>query len=52
MILYNIDCNLTDKEFLYVDLFIITSFAFLIGKTDSFDGKMNFMFDLNVLRPI
>lgn len=39
MILYNIDCNLTDIEFLYVDLFVITSFAFLIGKTDSFDGK-------------
>ncbi|KAI5749947.1 hypothetical protein M8J76_011676 [Diaphorina citri] len=40
MILYNIDCNLTDIEFLYVDLFIITSFAFLIGKTDSFDGPL------------
>lgn len=40
MILYHIDCNLTDVEFLYIDLFIITSFAFLMGRTESFDGPL------------
>ncbi|XP_069675902.1 polyamine-transporting ATPase 13A3-like isoform X2 [Periplaneta americana] len=40
MILYSIDSNLTDIEFLYIDLFVITVFAFFFGRTEAFDGPL------------
>lgn len=35
MILYSIDTNLTDIQFLYIDLVLISAFAFFFGKTKS-----------------
>lgn len=40
LILYSIDSNLTDLEFLYIDLFIISVTAFFFGKTSSYDGPL------------
>ncbi|XP_013098214.2 polyamine-transporting ATPase 13A3 isoform X1 [Stomoxys calcitrans] len=40
MILYSIDSNLTDKQYLYVDLGLISIFAFFFGKTESFNGPL------------
>ncbi|XP_044260225.1 polyamine-transporting ATPase 13A3-like isoform X2 [Tribolium madens] len=40
LILYSIDSNLTDLEFLYIDLFIISIFAFFFGKTEAYSGKL------------
>ncbi|XP_032597910.1 polyamine-transporting ATPase 13A2 isoform X2 [Drosophila grimshawi] len=40
MILYSIDSNLTDKQYLYIDLGLISIFAFFFGKTESFDGQL------------
>lgn len=40
LILYSIDSNLTDIQFLYIDLFIISLFAFFFGKTESYDGPL------------
>ncbi|XP_054268548.1 polyamine-transporting ATPase 13A3 [Macrosteles quadrilineatus] len=40
MILYSIDSNLTDKQYLYIDLFIITTFAFLLGRTEAYPGPL------------
>lgn len=40
MILYSIDSNLTDKQYLYVDLGLISIFAFFFGKTESYDGNL------------
>ncbi|GLG93617.1 Cation-transporting ATPase [Gryllus bimaculatus] len=40
MMLYSIDSNLTDIEFLYIDLFIITVFAFFFGRTEAFEGPL------------
>ncbi|XP_055621332.1 polyamine-transporting ATPase 13A3 [Toxorhynchites rutilus septentrionalis] len=40
LILYSIDSNLTDFEFLYIDLFIIAFIAFFFGKTSSYDGPL------------
>ncbi|KAH8298702.1 hypothetical protein KR018_009473 [Drosophila ironensis] len=40
MILYSIDSNLTDKQYLYVDLGLISIFAFFFGKTEAFDGNL------------
>lgn len=40
LILYSIDSNLTDLEFLYIDLFIISIFAFFFGKTEAYNGKL------------
>lgn len=40
MILYSIESNLTDIEFLYIDLFIISVFAYFFGRTASYDGKL------------
>nr|CAD7265698.1 unnamed protein product [Timema shepardi]CAD7577247.1 unnamed protein product [Timema californicum] len=40
MILYSIDNNLSDIEFLYIDLFVITVFAFFFGRTEAFDGHL------------
>lgn len=39
MILYSIDTNLTDVEFLYIDLFIIACCAFSLGHTPPYEGK-------------
>ncbi|XP_011495006.1 PREDICTED: probable cation-transporting ATPase 13A3 [Ceratosolen solmsi marchali] len=41
MLLYSIESNLTDIEFLYIDLFIISIFAFFFGKTEAYDGPLN-----------
>lgn len=40
MILYSIDSNLTDIQYLYIDLFIISIFAFFFGRTESYSGKL------------
>ena len=40
LILYSIDSNLTDIQFLYIDLFMISVFAFFFGKTESYDGPL------------
>lgn len=40
LVLYSIDSNLTDIQFLYIDLFIISLFAFFFGKTESYDGPL------------
>ncbi|XP_073848931.1 polyamine-transporting ATPase anne boleyn isoform X2 [Musca autumnalis] len=40
MILYSIDSNLTDKQYLYIDLGLISIFAFFFGKTESFNGPL------------
>jgi len=41
MILYSIDSNLTDIEFLFIDLFIITVIAFFFGRTSSWNGELS-----------
>ncbi|XP_055922264.1 polyamine-transporting ATPase 13A3 isoform X2 [Eupeodes corollae] len=40
LILYSIDSNLTDKQFLYIDLGLISIFAFFFGKTHAYDGPL------------
>lgn len=40
MILYSIDSNLTDLQFLWIDLFLITVFAIFFGRTDSYNGPL------------
>ncbi|XP_055690412.1 polyamine-transporting ATPase 13A3 [Lutzomyia longipalpis] len=40
LILYSIDSNLTDLQYLYIDLFIISVFAFFFGKTDAYAGDL------------
>ncbi|KZC05774.1 putative cation-transporting ATPase 13A3 [Dufourea novaeangliae] len=40
MLLYSIESNLTDIEFLYIDLFIISIFAFFFGRTQAYDGPL------------
>ncbi|XP_058065557.1 polyamine-transporting ATPase 13A3 [Anopheles bellator] len=40
VILYSIDSNLTDWEYLYIDLFIISIVAFFFGKTSSYEGPL------------
>ncbi|XP_055857682.1 polyamine-transporting ATPase 13A3 isoform X2 [Episyrphus balteatus] len=40
LILYSIDSNLTDKQFLYIDLGLISIFAFFFGKTQAYDGPL------------
>lgn len=49
LILYSIDSNLTDIEFLYIDLFMISIFAFFFGKTESYDGDLVKQTPLNSL---
>ncbi|XP_023167868.2 probable cation-transporting ATPase 13A3 isoform X2 [Drosophila hydei] len=49
MILYSIDSNLTDKQYLYVDLGLISIFAFFFGKTEAYDGQLNKQVPLNSL---
>ncbi|XP_067135082.1 polyamine-transporting ATPase 13A3 isoform X1 [Centruroides vittatus] len=38
LILYTLYSNLTDMEFLYIDLFLITLFAALFGRTQPYDS--------------
>ncbi|CAL4093252.1 unnamed protein product, partial [Meganyctiphanes norvegica] len=40
MILYSIESNLTDLQFLWIDLFLITVFAVFFGRTDSYKGPL------------
>ncbi|KAH8406408.1 hypothetical protein KR222_000122, partial [Zaprionus bogoriensis] len=40
MILYSIESNLTDKQYLYIDLGLISIFAFFFGKTEAYDGQL------------
>ncbi|KAJ8886000.1 hypothetical protein PR048_012206 [Dryococelus australis] len=40
MMLYSIESNLTDIEFLYIDLFLITIFAFFFGRIEAYDGPL------------
>ncbi|XP_076763504.1 polyamine-transporting ATPase anne boleyn isoform X1 [Xylocopa sonorina] len=40
MLLYGIESNLTDIEFLYIDLFIISIFACFFGRTEAYDGPL------------
>ncbi|XP_030379323.1 probable cation-transporting ATPase 13A3 isoform X2 [Scaptodrosophila lebanonensis] len=40
MILYSIDSNLTDKQYLYIDLGLLSVFAFFFGKTDAYAGRL------------
>ncbi|XP_050315902.1 polyamine-transporting ATPase 13A3 isoform X2 [Anthonomus grandis grandis] len=41
LILYSIESNLTDMEYLYIDLAIISIFAFFFGKTEAYPGKLH-----------
>lgn len=47
--LYSINSNLTDIEFLYIDLFMISIFAFFFGKTESYVGPLVKQTPLNSL---
>ncbi|RLU24127.1 hypothetical protein DMN91_004336 [Ooceraea biroi] len=49
MLLYSIESNLTDIEFLYIDLFIISLFAFFFGRTQAYEGPLVKMAPLNSL---
>jgi len=40
IILYEIDSNLTDLQFLWIDLFLITVFAFFFGMTRAYEGEL------------
>lgn len=40
MILYSIDSNLSDFQYLYIDLALITTFAFVLGRTEAYDGPL------------
>ncbi len=40
LILYSIESNLTDLQFLYIDLFLITTFAFFFGLTEADEGPL------------
>lgn len=40
IILYHIESNLTDMEFLYIDLAMISLFAFFFGKTAAYSKKL------------
>ncbi|XP_044741130.1 polyamine-transporting ATPase 13A3 isoform X2 [Chrysoperla carnea] len=40
MLLYSIESNLTDLEFLYIDLFVITVFAYFFGKSEAYTKKI------------
>lgn len=49
MLLYSIESNLTDIEFLYIDLFIISIFAFFFSRTQAYDGPLGKSAPLNSL---
>src|SRR5687767_9539963 len=40
MILYSIDTNITDLEFLFIDLFLITVMAAFFGRTLAYSGPL------------
>ena len=40
IILYEYDSNLTDLQYLYIDLFLITLFAFFFGMTRAHEGEL------------
>lgn len=40
IVLYSIDSDLTDIQFLYIDLFMITTIVFFFGKTESYEGPL------------
>ncbi|KAJ8958055.1 hypothetical protein NQ318_002065 [Aromia moschata] len=40
LLLYSIESNLTDVEFLYIDLAMISIFAFFFGRTEAYPGKL------------
>lgn len=41
IILYSIDSNLTDFQFLFIDICLIVNFAFFFGKTKAYEGKLS-----------
>lgn len=41
IVLYFIDSNLTDIEFLYIDVVLIINFAFFFGRTHSYQGPLH-----------
>lgn len=41
VILYSIDSNLTDLEFLFIDVILAMNFAFFFGKTCAYNGKLS-----------
>ncbi|KAH1018274.1 hypothetical protein HUJ05_006079 [Dendroctonus ponderosae] len=41
LILYSLESNLTDTQFLYSDLCIISTVAFFFGRTESYPGKLH-----------
>ncbi|XP_071570378.1 polyamine-transporting ATPase 13A3 [Temnothorax nylanderi] len=41
IILYSIDSNLTDLQFLFIDIFLIINFAFFFGKTRACKDKLS-----------
>ena len=38
--MYEFDTNLTDLQYLYIDLFLITVFAFFFGMTKAYEGEL------------
>ena len=40
ILLYEIESNLSDIQFLYIDLFLITVFAFFFGMTAAYPGEL------------
>lgn len=41
LLLYSAGSNLTDLEFLYIDLAVVTVFAFFFSRTETYQGKLN-----------
>ena len=41
ILLYSIESNLTDVQFLYIDLFVISVLAFFFGQTEAYDGALH-----------
>ena len=41
LLLYSIDSNLADIQFLYIDLFLITTFAFFFGLAEAYEGDLD-----------
>ncbi|CAB0036031.1 unnamed protein product [Trichogramma brassicae] len=39
LLLYSVESNLTDVQFLYIDLFVISSLAFFFGQTEALDEE-------------
>lgn len=40
LILYSMDSNLTDVEFLFIDLFLVSLVTFFFGRTGAYEGKL------------